>query len=136
MDFLKKLLNRGEVEPLLPDATAYYNRGNANSRQGHYDLAINNYTKAIELDPNYIDAYLNRGNAYFEKGRIRLAIADFDQAIELSPRYASAYNNRGMAYYSQGVKNQAIADIKKALELGLDPGNKQKAEEVLDWLQQ
>ena len=41
-------------------ATVYYNRGLAHSRNGELELAIANYTKAIELKPDYADAYYQR----------------------------------------------------------------------------
>ena len=39
---------------------AYYNRGNAYGKKGDVDLVIADYTKAIELDPNYAEAHYNR----------------------------------------------------------------------------
>ena len=38
-------------------AEMYYNRGLAHSKKGEVELAIKNYTKAIELKPDYADAY-------------------------------------------------------------------------------
>jgi len=38
-------------------ALAYYNRGNAFSSKNQYELAIDDYTKAIELDPKNADAF-------------------------------------------------------------------------------
>jgi tetratricopeptide (TPR) repeat protein len=36
---------------------AYFWRGRAYSAKGDKDRAIADHTKAIELDPNYVDAY-------------------------------------------------------------------------------
>ena len=65
--------------------------------------AIVDFTKAIELNPDYAIAYNNRGVAYYLKKEYESAIVDFTKAIELNPDYAIAYNNRGMAY---GVKGE------------------------------
>ena len=46
------------------NAEAYYNRGIAYGDKGEYDKAIEDYSKAIELNPEYAEAYNNRGNAY------------------------------------------------------------------------
>ena len=35
-----------------------------NAENWEYDRAIVDYTKALELNPDYADAYNNRGNAY------------------------------------------------------------------------
>ena len=40
------------------------------NNKGEYDLAIRDYTKAIELDPKFAYAYNNRGNSYYNKERI------------------------------------------------------------------
>jgi tetratricopeptide (TPR) repeat protein len=60
-----------------------------------YDCAARNYSKAIELKPDYTEAYINRGVTYKAKGDIDLAIKDYSKAIELKPDYAVAYYNRG-----------------------------------------
>jgi len=35
-----------------------------------YDKAINDFTVAIRLDPNYVPAYVSRGNAYGIHGAV------------------------------------------------------------------
>ena len=40
-------------------------------------MAIRNYDKAIELNPDDINAYYNRGFAYRRKGEHDLATQDF-----------------------------------------------------------
>ena len=40
-----------------------FNSGNAKSELGDYRGAIQDYNKAIELNPKYANAYYNRGNA-------------------------------------------------------------------------
>ena len=52
------------------------------------DLAIQDYTKVIQLEPNFTNAYYNRGVAYSNKGELDLAIQDYTKAIELVPDYA------------------------------------------------
>jgi len=94
-----------------------YNRGCALFGEGKHDEAIAEYTKAIELDPNYAHAYNNRGVAYKNKGQYELAIADYNRAIELDPNYAHAYYNRGVAYKNREQYELAIADYSKAIEL-------------------
>ena len=49
-----------------------------------YDKAITDYTRVIELDPNYAAAYCNRGYAYAMKKEYDMATTDFKKCIELS----------------------------------------------------
>ena len=64
-------------------AIAYNNRGNAYTREGQYELAIQDYNESIKLNPKYAGPLNNRGVAYQKKGDIDRAIADFDAAISL-----------------------------------------------------
>lgn len=107
-------------------AEDYYNRGVDHAAKNEFALAIADYNKAIELDPNYSNAYLNRGVAYGSMNEIDSAFLDFNKVIELSPDDPFGYYNRAFAYQNIGEYEQAILDYSKAIEL--DPNN---AEEVL-----
>jgi tetratricopeptide (TPR) repeat protein len=61
--------------------------------KGDIDLAIKDYSKAIELKPDYAVAYNNRGNAYKNKGDIDLAIADYRKALQINPNYKLAQDS-------------------------------------------
>ena len=96
---------------------AYNNRGIAYGWKGEFDRAIEDFDKAIKLNPEYALAYNNRGVAYSDLDRDEEAIADYNKAIELDPTLAGAYNNRGLAYYSLEKYRKAESDYKKAIEL-------------------
>jgi len=98
-------------------AEAYHNRGTVHSAKGKYDLAIQDYNKAIEINPKLAVAYSNRGSAHSSKGEYDLAIQDFDEAIEINPKDAEAYYNRGSAHSSKGEYDLAIQDFDKAIEI-------------------
>ena len=66
-------------------AWAYNNRGSAKFNLKDYQGAIEDYDKAIELDPNYAKAYNNRGAAKGNLGDNQGAIKDYDKAIEIDP---------------------------------------------------
>jgi tetratricopeptide (TPR) repeat protein len=57
--------------------------------------AIADYTKAIEINPNYASTYYNRGILKKDLKDYSGAIADYTKAIEINPNYAIAYYNRG-----------------------------------------
>ena len=71
-----------------PDiATDHLNRGQTYLELGEYEKAIQEYDKAIQLDPNYALAYHHRGNAYRELGIKGKAYADKMQACYLDKQY-------------------------------------------------
>ena len=63
--------------------SAYLNRGTAYAELGQKERAIEEYSRAIELDPKKTKAYLNRGVAYAELGQMERAIEEYSRAIEL-----------------------------------------------------
>jgi protein O-mannosyl-transferase len=114
------VLHQHENVPL-----AYLNRGIAYARQNEYDKAIEDISKAIQLDTrqtkayysNYARAYYNRGNMYFNQGRFDLALQDFNKCIEWNPKYGQAYFNRGNIYTDTREYDKALADFSRAAEL-------------------
>ena len=81
------------------------------------DRAIEAYSHAIDLNPDFADAYNNRGIAYADTGDFAAAVADYNTAIDLDPEEALPYNNRGVAYRNTGDFDAAIADFNKAMDL-------------------
>jgi tetratricopeptide (TPR) repeat protein len=110
-----------EAEVEIKDADGYHSLGFTHFGVNRYDLAVADFTKAIELDPNYLVAYYNRGVAYFDLGQYDVAIMDFTKAMELGLRGKGTYHIRGLAYAKQGKYDLAIADFGKALEV--DPND-------------
>ena len=72
-------------------------RGNTYAGIDQVDLAIKDYTVAIQLKSDYVDAYYYRGSTYDKKGEIDKAIEDFSTAIKLDPKLVIAY------YYRAGL---------------------------------
>jgi tetratricopeptide (TPR) repeat protein len=87
-------------------------------KSDEYPKSIEDYTKAIELNPQYADAYYNRGVAHDDLGEYQKAIEDYTKAIELNPQYADAYSDRGYVYNKIGKYWKAVDDYNKAIELG------------------
>jgi tetratricopeptide (TPR) repeat protein len=82
-----------------------------------YERAIEDFGRAIELNPEDATAYHNRGSTYGDLQEYEQAIEDYDRAIELNPEYATAYNNRGLAYAHLQEYERAIEDYGRAIEL-------------------
>jgi len=93
------------------------NRGLAYRNLKEYQRAIEDYSRAIELDPTYVYAYNSRGLAYADLEEYQRAIEDYSRAIELDPTSVSAYNSRGDAYADLEEYQRAIEDYNRAIEL-------------------
>ena len=66
------------------DSRAYYIRGVAKSKLGHYEAAIPDYDKAISLDPDSILSYCNRGLAKRLLGNHEVGNADIQKALRMA----------------------------------------------------
>jgi lipoprotein NlpI len=111
-----RIIQSGEVHGTALIA-AYVSRGNRYRKEGDYDRAIADYTKAIHLNPKLDYTFWRRGLAYTRKKEHERAIADYSEAIRLNPNRAPAYLNRGYAYHSKGDYNRAIADYDEAIRI-------------------
>lgn len=72
-------------------AVAYFNIGYVNLVYlEKLPEAKENFTKAIELNPNYFEAYCNRGIACEQMKDLKRAELDFRKALEIQPDYTPA----------------------------------------------
>lgn len=71
-------------------AETYYNRGLVHAENGALKLAIEDYTKAIELNPDYADAYYRRSKVWLHLGEVEKAKADMKTASSIGINSATA----------------------------------------------
>ena len=106
-----------------PAAKIAFYEGNANYALEKYEEAIEDYTRAIELNLQYAgsyqyaEAYNNRGFANFALKNYKEAIKDYEEAIRLNPQLAGFYQNCGDANYALKEYEKAIENYNKAIEL-------------------
>lgn len=98
-------------------AIEWYNKGEKEYSDKNYEKAIEYYSKAISIDPNFVKAYSKRGGVYGMLERYNEAIADFTKAISIDPNFKWAYFGRGFAYTCLEKYNEAIADYTKTVSI-------------------
>ncbi|EEF51253.1 chaperone binding protein, putative [Ricinus communis] len=80
-----------------------------------FKLAIDLYSKAIDLDPTNPEFFADRAQANIKLNNFTEAVADANKAIELDPLKAKAYLRKGTAC----IKLEEYHTAKTALEKGL-----------------
>ena len=95
----------------------YLNRGVAYGRLGNYSQAIDDCSRAIKIQPGYVEAYTVRGIAYSVLGNYKQAIKDYSEAIRLKADSDINYYDRGTLYAKDGQYQLAIEDFNQALRL-------------------
>ncbi len=103
----------------LLTALDYFERGNYEYDLGNCAKAIEDYSKAIELNPIFPEVYNNRAYTYMMLEQYDQAFLDLDKAIELRPDYVNALMNRGDIYnfYYKIDRQRAIADYDRVLRI-------------------
>jgi tetratricopeptide (TPR) repeat protein len=113
-------------------ADVYHLRGISLSLLGQPDRALEDFDRALSLNPRYIDALVHRGVILVELGRTAEADASFQRAASLgqvgnngfsrpvSSRLANLHASLGDAYAEAGSVPEAIREYRRAVELGPD----------------
>jgi LysM repeat protein len=110
--------------PTLPDskesadAESYFEKGIEFGKQNKFPKAVENFDKAIKLNPNRADYFASRGHANYYLKQYAKAIDDYTKAIEKNPNFALAYSMRGLSRTRSGRYPQAIEDFNRAIALG------------------
>ena len=84
---------------------------------GDLDLALQDYDKAISLDPTVASWRRLRGFIWHTKGEYDKAIADYTKAIRLDPHNDTTHFNRARAWSAKGDCDKALADCDEAVRL-------------------
>lgn len=95
--------------------------GFALEREGEIDSAIQEYQKAIRLNPVYAKAHNNLGAALVAKGSLDAAIKEYQMALLISPNFAKAHYNLGVAFANKGDLTSAIFEYHEAIRI--DPND-------------
>ena len=76
--------NSNQFNP-KPASASLYNLGLKSYEQGDIQSAISFFKRAVELDPNFVDAYYNLGAIYKKQKNYPQAINVFQKAYDISP---------------------------------------------------
>lgn len=98
-------------------ASSYFNSGVSFQSKGQNALAINEYQKAVSLNPNHLKAHYNLGILYKWKGEYDKALEEYKETIRIDPNFSKAYYNSGIILKEKGLYNDAISKFKKAMQI-------------------
>ena len=80
-----------------------------------YDDAIDSYTQALKIKPDYGEAHSNMGAALQGKGDLEAAIDSYKKALKINPDLAQVYYSMGLALEKQDKLEEVIDLYKSAL---------------------
>jgi tetratricopeptide (TPR) repeat protein len=115
--FLKQIGDDLQIDRRF--AVKHFEMGDLYFRYRRFDEAIEEYNKAILLDPQSIDMRIKRAKAFAKKGFITRAIQDLQQLKQERPTDLAVRVQLGLLHYSQG--NVLDAELEWESVLELDP---------------
>ncbi len=99
------------------DSLGAYEKGMDQMREEAFAEAVESFTAALEMNPQY-NHYLMRGKAYRFLKKPDLAIADFDTALEMKGTVPEALFQKGRIYMRMGEKRKGIDLVRQAAKQG------------------
>ena len=116
--FKNALVEVAQIQRIFPNSVLLYNIcGAIYTELEQFDLAIENYKKALLIKPDHADAFCNIAIAEQKKGNLDSAIKGYKKAIEINPVHATAYYNMGVTHKAKGDLETAINYYVKAIEI-------------------
>jgi len=100
--------------------SGYIRRGQYWAQEGKPEAAINDYTKAIEIDPQAYIAYLNRGMVYAQQGDLDKAAADTEEALLIKPFLPEGLDVHGYILYQKKEYAGALRDLNRSVDMDPD----------------
>lgn len=96
---------------------AYFSRGVEHGDLQQFDQSIADFSKAIEVNPNDMDAYRFRGSLYAQRQQMPEALADLRKYVQSDTTNAVTWFNLGMIYNQIGKPNEALDAFNRTIAL-------------------
>jgi tetratricopeptide (TPR) repeat protein len=109
-----------KIISLRPEnSTPYVLIGMLEDQRKNYDVAADNYRKALEKDPNSVIAANNLAWMYATtgKGNLDEAIRLAQGAVQKNPNVAGFVDTLGWVYYKKNLYEAAVEQLRKAVSL-------------------
>ena len=98
-------------------AKQYFKAGDDFLKANNFKDAIAQYTKAIELDPDYEKAYIKRATAYSRSDAHKKAAEDYDRALVFDEKDAELYYFSGKEWFLEGNNQYALMRLSRAINM-------------------
>lgn len=98
------------------EADKYKKEGNRLMKNDKYYLAVEAYTKSIQMNPRNAIFYGNRAAAYIQLKMYKEALIDSNIAIQIDPNYIKSYIRAGAAYFGMNQYQKSYDSYIKALK--------------------
>ncbi|AFY56863.1 tetratricopeptide repeat protein [Rivularia sp. PCC 7116] len=95
----------------------FFDKGLEKAKQKDYAGAIEEFTKALQGNSEFVEAYYQRGLAYYDLGHVAQAVFDYDRVLKRDSYNVEAYYCRALARLALKNLPGALKDVNKVIEI-------------------
>jgi len=117
IDEIKLLFVINEKLKQIRQPLPHFRLGKVFLAHGFTEEAVNNFVRAVELKPDFINGYIKLGLSYFKHGLYDEAEKAFLEAHKLGPNFPDIINCLGVVYSKSGNFSEASKFLNRALEI-------------------
>lgn len=121
IDLYTQAIGTGELKPFMLVA-AYNGRGLVYYRLSQYDMAIEDYSRALSIEPANDTVLRNRCFAFIEKREWGYALDDCQASAAAAPGDPQGPDTVGYLYYRQALYPQALDEFNKSIQMNMNFG--------------
>jgi tetratricopeptide (TPR) repeat protein len=90
------------------EARRLFEQGLEHSRRQQWELAIQAYRRAVQVDPRFVEAWTNLGYAYRKVKDYERSVEAYQRALSLRPDHAQAHDYLARTYLAMGNREAAM----------------------------
>ena len=98
-------------------ASRFYADGMQLSKANYWKEAVEEFRKAIQINPKHKLAYANLGVALSQLGKHKEALLAFDETMSLGYDHALLHYNRGLSFAELNLIEEAVNEIESSLNM-------------------
>ena len=117
-DSIKNLQGAIEINPR--DPVLHYEMGSIYKKGGMFDKAVEQYRKALDVQPGFIPALQGLALVYSAEGDYGKSLSCLHRILELRPDSPEVYYNIACMYARRNEVEESISWMKRAIEKGFD----------------
>jgi tetratricopeptide (TPR) repeat protein len=85
--------------------------------EGRMGPAVEDFTRIIELRPDFAEGWNKRATAYYLMGDYEQSLKDCDEVVKRNPHHFGALSGYGLIYVQRGELERALEYFERALEI-------------------
>ena len=100
---------------------------------GQMGAAIDDFTRAIEIQPQFAENWNKRATAYYLMGDLEQSLHDCDEVIRRNPSHFGALSGYGLIYVQRGELERALEYFERALAINPNLEGVQQSIELIEY---